>query len=46
MAEKRYTLIFYGAVIVAALATFGVYRVLQATKENARVATQPVVVAA
>ena len=46
MAEKRYTLIFYGAVVVAAAATFGVYRVLQSTKENARVATQPVVVAA
>ncbi|MFL5578356.1 MAG: SAF domain-containing protein, partial [Gemmatimonadaceae bacterium] len=46
MAEKRYTLIFYGAVVVAAAATFGVYRVLQATKDNARVATQPVVVAA
>ena len=46
MAEKRYTLIFYGAVLVAALATFGVYRVLQATKASARVATQPVVVAA
>lgn len=46
MAERRYTLIFYGAVLIAALATFGVYRVLQATKANARVATQPVVVAA
>jgi pilus assembly protein CpaB len=45
MAEKRYTLIFYGAVLVAGAATFGVYRVLQATKESSRVATQPVVVA-
>jgi pilus assembly protein CpaB len=46
MAAKRYTLIFYAAVIVAIVATFGVYRVLEATKASSRVATVPVVVAA
>src|SRR5215207_7126571 len=46
MAAKRYTLIFYAALVVAVLATFGVYRVLEATKASSRVATVPVVVAA
>lgn len=46
MAAKRYTLIFYVALVVAVIATFGVYRVLEATKASSRVATMPVVVAA
>ncbi len=45
MAERRYTLVFVGAVLVAIAATFGVYRLLQATKESSRVATVAVVVA-
>ncbi|MGI9078932.1 MAG: Flp pilus assembly protein CpaB [Gemmatimonadaceae bacterium] len=45
MAERRYTLVFVGAVLVAIAATFGVYRMLQATKESSRVATVAVVVA-
>ena len=45
MAAKRYSLIFYAAIIVALLSTFGVYRVLEVTKANARVATAPVVIA-
>jgi pilus assembly protein CpaB len=46
MAAKRYTLVFYIAILVAIAATFGVYRVLEATKASNRVATGPVVVAA
>jgi pilus assembly protein CpaB len=46
MAAKRYTLIFYAALIVAVVATFGVYRVLEATKASSRITTVPVVVAA
>ena len=46
MAGRRYTFVFYGAVAVAALATFGVYRVLENTKASSRVATRPLVVAA
>jgi len=45
MAAKRYSLIFYAATIVALLSTFGVYRVLERTKTNARVVTGPVVIA-
>jgi pilus assembly protein CpaB len=45
MAAKRYSLVFYAAIIVALLSTFGVYRVLEVTKANARVATAPVVIA-
>jgi hypothetical protein len=29
MAAKRYSLIFYAAIVVALLSTYGVYRVLQ-----------------
>jgi len=46
MAGRRYTFVFYVAVAVAALATFGVYRVLENTKASSRVATRPLVVAA
>jgi pilus assembly protein CpaB len=45
MAAKRYSIVFYAAILVALVATFGVYRVLEATKANARVATAPVVLA-
>jgi len=45
MAAKRYSLVFYAAILVALLSTFGVYRVLAITKANARVATAPVVIA-
>jgi pilus assembly protein CpaB len=45
MAAKRYSFIFSAAIIVALIATFGVYRVLEETKASARVATGPVVVA-
>jgi hypothetical protein len=45
MAERRYTLVFYAAVVTAAVATYGVYRVLEVTKENSRVPMQQVVVA-
>ena len=46
MAQRRYTIVFYAAVFIAAMATYGVFRVLQAAKTNSRVATQSVVVAA
>ena len=46
MAERRYTLVFYIAVLVAAAATYGVYRAIETTKENNRVVTAQVVVAA
>ena len=45
MATKRYSFIFSAALVVAVIATLGVYHVLEETKENARVATGPVVVA-
>jgi pilus assembly protein CpaB len=45
MAERRYQAVFYVAVIVGAMAAYGVYRVLEATKANSRIATAPVVVA-
>jgi pilus assembly protein CpaB len=46
MAAKRYSLVFYGALAVALAATYGVYRVIESTKANNRVATAPIVVAA
>ena len=46
MAAKRYTVIFYIALLVALIATFGVYRVLEATKASSKITTVPVVVAA
>lgn len=45
MADRRYTLVFYAAVLTAAGATFGVYRTLQAAKDRARIETQPIVLA-
>jgi len=46
MAGRRYTSVFYVAIGIAALATFGVYRVLENTKASSRIATRPLVVAA
>ena len=34
MAQRRYTIVFYAAVFIAAMATYGVYRVLQAAKNE------------
>src|SRR4029078_9072968 len=45
MPERRYTTIFAAAIVTAAAATFGIYRVLQVTKAEAKITTQPVVVA-
>ena len=39
MAERRYALVFYVAVVVAAAATYGVYKALEATRESNRVVT-------
>jgi pilus assembly protein CpaB len=44
MAERRYTIVFYTAIVVALAATYWVYRFLERTKENAQIAMQPVVV--
>ena len=45
MAERRYTMVLYGALIVAAIATFGAYRMLGALRDQTRVPTRPVVIA-
>jgi pilus assembly protein CpaB len=45
MAERRYTVVFGVAVLVASAATFGVWRVLQSAEARNRVATVNVVVA-
>jgi pilus assembly protein CpaB len=45
MADRRYTIVFYAAVLTAAGATFGVYRTLEATRARSRIVTRPVVVA-
>jgi pilus assembly protein CpaB len=45
MAGRRYVSVFYVAVAIAAIATFGVYRVLETTKASSRIATRPLVVA-
>jgi pilus assembly protein CpaB len=46
MAERRYNLVFYAAIITAVIATYGVYRYLQQAKLSSQVSTQSVVVAA
>src|SRR6059058_4342190 len=46
MAGRRYSFVFYVAVAIAAIATFGVYRVLENTKASSRIATRSLVVAA
>lgn len=45
MAERRFTLIFYLAIVVAAFATYGVWRVLEANQASGRIKTIPVVIA-
>jgi pilus assembly protein CpaB len=45
MAARRYSVVFYVALIIALGATYGVYRVIESTKASNRVATAPVVVA-
>lgn len=45
MAERRYTMVLYGALIVAAIATYGAYRMLGSMRDQTRVPTQPVVIA-
>jgi pilus assembly protein CpaB len=46
MAAKRYSFVFYVAIIVAIAATYSVFKVLESTKASSRVATAPVVIAA
>lgn len=46
MAQRRYTIVFYAAVFVAAMATYGVFRVLNAAKTSAQIAMRSVIVAA
>ena len=46
MGDKRFAVIFWSALVVAAIATFGAYRLLQARTAGAKVVTRPVVVAA
>lgn len=45
MASKRYSLVFYVAILVAIGATYAVFKVLESTKASSRVATAPVVIA-
>jgi pilus assembly protein CpaB len=45
MAERRYSVVFYAALVVAAGATYGVYKLLEHNRESTRIATVPVVVA-
>jgi pilus assembly protein CpaB len=46
MAAKRYSFVFYIAILVAIAATYSVFKVLESTKASSRVATAPVVIAA
>ena len=46
MATNRYSLVLYGALVVAAAATYGVYRYVENAKASTQIATLPVVVAA
>jgi pilus assembly protein CpaB len=45
MAARKYTVVFYLALLVAVGATYGVYRVIDATKRGSQIATRPVVLA-
>jgi len=45
MAERRYITILAAALVTAAAATFGIYRVLEATKRDSKIVTRPVVIA-
>lgn len=46
MAERRYTTVLYGALALAAIATYGAYHMLGAMRAQSRVPTRTVVVAA
>ncbi len=46
MGDKRFAVILWSALVVAAIATFGAYRLLQARTASAKVVTKQVVVAA
>jgi pilus assembly protein CpaB len=45
MAANRYSVVFVGAIVVAAAATYAVFRTMEESKASARIATLPVVVA-
>lgn len=45
MAARRYSFVFYVAILVAIGATYAVFKVLESTKASSRVATAPVVIA-
>jgi pilus assembly protein CpaB len=45
MAERRYNMVFYAAILTAVAATYGVYRYLQKAKMSNQVSMQSVVVA-
>jgi len=45
MAERRYTIVLYAALLVAAAATYGAYHMLASMRDQSRVPTRPVVVA-
>ncbi|HKS96940.1 MAG TPA: Flp pilus assembly protein CpaB [Terriglobia bacterium] len=46
MAERRYTTVFYAAILTGLIATYGVYRYLQQAKAASQVPMQSVVIAA
>jgi pilus assembly protein CpaB len=46
MAERRFTIVIYVAIATAAAATFGVYRVLDKTRQESKIPVRTVVVAA
>jgi pilus assembly protein CpaB len=46
MAERRYNIVFYAAIVTAIVATYGVYQYLQKAKASGQVAVQSVVIAA
>ncbi|HKT08530.1 MAG TPA: Flp pilus assembly protein CpaB [Gemmatimonadaceae bacterium] len=46
MAERRYTTVFYAAILTGLVATYGVYRYLQQAKAASQVQMQSVVIAA
>lgn len=46
MASNRYSLVLYGALVVAAAATYGVYQYVEAARASNQIATLPVIVAA
>lgn len=45
MADTRYKVVFYAALLVAAAATFGAYRLLAANRASSKLVTVPIVVA-